>query len=238
MFAMTTEREISPVKKKTMMLEGGINPLIVPIQVETWVVNEAVLTASLSDPAKGIERWSLDYTQLERFQSPAHVPFRNETTIQNTEPGVYLHWTIPSSLRHASQAEGNPSGPMQFPLLPNRWLVVRYSGPTEARIANGWIIESDYIGEDGSVTFPSTSKVGQTNIGRCLPLEGWVETGTAPLFLTAAASGDVHFSMFQSYNKNVFSFQDCLSITEQDTYSYGTFHIKIDRLTSRNCTGC
>ena len=168
----------------------------------------------------------LDYTQLTRFQSPAHVPFSNNSTIQDTAPGVYLHWTLPSSFRHASQAEANLNGLMQFPLVPNRWLVIRYSGLPQARIAYGWIIESDYVGEDGSSAFPnypvdpSHPEVGQTNIGRCLPLNGWVETGTGPLFLTAAASGDVHFSVFQPYNNNVFSFQDQLSSTENDTYSY------------------
>lgn len=209
-------------KQDTKTVSDGSDALVVPIEIDAWVVNEAVLAASAAQPERDIRRWSLDYTQLPNFQSPAHVPFTNES-ISPTE-GVYVRWHLPSSLRHASQTttNGNPSGSMQFPLVPNRWLVVRYSGALNNRSATAWMIESDFIGDPQGSTFPDPTQVGQVTLGKCVRLTDWTETGsTQDLFLTAAANGDVSFSVFQSYNQNVFSFKDTLSNAEtDDTYSY------------------
>ncbi|MCR9192911.1 MAG: hypothetical protein NXI01_09710 [Gammaproteobacteria bacterium] len=207
--------------EKTELTEER-DALVVPMQLEAWVVNDDVLKSSQTHPEKVIRRWDLDYSQLSNFASPEHTPFDSETS--RPSEGVYVHWTLPKSLRHAVQAvdaANNPTSSMQFPLVPNRWLIVRYSGPSQSRSANAWIIESDHIGDENGSAFPTSTQVGQTTIGRCIPLASWHEgSATAPLFLTAAASGDVHFSMFQSYNENVFSFRDDLSTTPDDTYSY------------------
>jgi hypothetical protein len=53
-----------------------------------------------------------------RFEDPAQ-PLSKELP----DLGVYLHWTLPSALTHG-KAETNGDDPT-FPLLPNRWIVVR-----------------------------------------------------------------------------------------------------------------
>ncbi|CAN5267917.1 hypothetical protein BH10PSE19_BH10PSE19_00780 [soil metagenome] len=185
------------------------NVLSIPMQIDAWVVNNAVLQPSPDHPEQVIRRWTLDYSQLNNFMSPMPDPFSAETN--TAAVGIYLHWTLPVGLRHAIQDDANNST-MQFPYVPNRWLVIRYYGPIEKRIAMAWVIESDYMADATIATSPyPAGKVGQTKIGRCIPLAGWQENAaTKELFLTAVSSGDIHFSTFQPYNENVFSLHDNL----------------------------
>src|SRR5690242_18057487 len=50
-------------------------------------------------------------------------PVANKDAIpQNDDRGVYLHWVVPAGLRHAYTP-----GSLDFPPLPDHWLIVRFS---------------------------------------------------------------------------------------------------------------
>ena len=42
--------------------------------------------------------------------------------LQEKDRGVYLHWVLPSGLRHAYTP-----GLLDFPALPDHWLIVRFT---------------------------------------------------------------------------------------------------------------
>ena len=117
---------------------------------------------------------------------------------------------------------------IRFPLVPNRWLVIRLAkhadGSQGQRI---WILESDYVaeGKEGGCSFldPNlqfNSTTGQPEpkpirIGRAIELSesngtsNWVESQERKtLFLTAVGPGDPTFAAFAPAAENVFTFWD------------------------------
>ncbi len=134
---------------------------------------------------------------------------------------MYLQWELPEALCRGHQdKETGEIG--DFPLVPNRWLVVRRSG----RGTRSWIVHSDFLGTgaDGVPYLdPHAATATATVIGRRVDLtpdSPWNEPGSTP-FLTAIGSGLLTFSAFQPYNKNVFSIHDTLEDIEgEDRLSY------------------
>jgi YVTN family beta-propeller protein len=189
--------------------------LFVPMDVRAWLVNQGVLTPGVSK--KLIRREEMVHSNLAQFDSP-----ENRSLLQDPDPGVYVQWELPQGLRHGVHQALHDS--VTFPCVPNRWLVVRMSGPTGQRTAAAWIVESDFLGSEGSATFPAPD-FKPTLLGRKLPLAGWQETAAqnpAAYFkpLTAVSSGDITFTSYQPYHPNVFSIHDSLDGIEQDTLSY------------------
>ena len=119
-----------------------------------------------------------------------------------------------------------PSGAISFPLVPNRWLVIRYSPAASAsqpRQTRAWLIHSDAIdpnpadvSESNSFVDPFTSTSGSivpTRLGTtAVDLGSWKgEPATAPpLFLRAIGPGEATFAAYQPGVVNVFSFFDPL----------------------------
>ncbi len=292
--------------------EKKYKTLLVPIELEAWVANDAIIDADKR--TGGLRRWTLDYDRLTQFSSPMPSMQTDPLKVNKAKLGVYLHWTLPPGLRQAVQADNR--GPMQFPCVPNRWLLVRYYGypikimssrpahpapnsycffneastwkliktssnlkqppveiltstvtdldaalvnkkditslsdnnkiniknkikayqstqpfdenkPFTERLAAAWIIESDYYDNlEGTSSYPHPKQVGQTRIGRWWRLQEWDEAilNNPQNFLdslTAVSSGDVHFTAYQPYNENVFSFHDPVTDVEDvDSLSY------------------
>ena len=194
--------------------------LFIPVSIQAMVVNDA------SRKAENFQRWQMNYTNLSSYASPMPQAFSGNTaTNWNNDPdanGVYLHWSLPHALR--TGAQNNVTGSTAYPLVPNRWLVVRYSGPLAARTASAWVIESDYLDPDeGTSPYIDPNSVNQlavTLIGRKTDLSAWREKGAANLFLTAIGAGDITFSAYQPYNENVFSIHDPLTGVTDPTISY------------------
>lgn len=196
------------------------NTLFVPIEIQAMVVNDQ------SRKAENFQRWKMNYTNLSSYASPMPSAFSGNTAVDwNNIPsanGVYLHWTLPHALRTGVQK--NITGKTEYPLVPNRWLVVRYSGPLTARIATAWVVENDYLDPDNG-TSPyidptSVDTLAVTLIGRKVDLTSWSESGSKDLFLTAIGAGDITFSAYQPYNENVFSIHDPLTDVTDPTISY------------------
>ncbi|GIP23380.1 hypothetical protein [Paenibacillus sp. J22TS3] len=215
--------------------------IIVPVELDALLVNKGVLARD------GFRRWQYDYTALAKFHSPE--PLAGERNIGGMQAGVYLHWTLPRSLRHGVQRQGEG---ISYPLVPNRWLIVRLSGQ-EQRKAAAWVLESDcpytahvkdvgteqtsmYLADSDLIRMwqsspdpyrssisltPDADKPQVANIGIPFPLDpGWSERAADAMFLTAVAPGNSLFASYVPHNAGVFSFYDDLAGISQDTLSY------------------
>ncbi|WP_411130192.1 discoidin domain-containing protein [Streptomyces sp. x-19] len=127
------------------------------MEVHALTANELVR----KDPYWG--RWQAQFANMIDSKDPAE-PTPWESKEQQDDPnfeGVHVRWQLPEALVNGLYNE--TSGETEFPLVPNRWLVVRYArvkrpfdqdwGPLTAA---GWIIHSDYIATDytGNVEYP------------------------------------------------------------------------------------
>ncbi len=191
--------------------------LFVPIAVKALVVNDAVRTGV------NFHRWKMNYNNLKLYASPEDTV--NTAQNWNNTPsanGVYLQWTMPYSLRTGVQ--DSVSGVTDYPLVPNRWLVMRYQGPLSNRVASAWIIESDFLdpneGTSPYIDPNSPDSLNVTLIGRKLDLPGWKESGSSDLFLTIVGAGDVTFASYQPNVENVFSIHDPLTDVTDPVLSY------------------
>ncbi|AZK97628.1 MULTISPECIES: hypothetical protein [Streptomyces] len=109
--------------------------LVVPVALDALVVSPAVLRRD------GFRSWRRNYLALNDYMSPEP----DEGDRQTDDPlfshtGVHLHWTLPRGLRHG--VEDPATGEVDYPLVPNRWLVTRFSG-TGTRRVRAWVVESD-----------------------------------------------------------------------------------------------
>jgi len=223
------------------MADSG--PLIVPITVEALVVNDDVRQVQNGD---GFVRAQMDYSgafQTGELDNAEPAPFQNDADftaqpgsktgngidVSTYYDGVYLKWRLPDALTQGAQ--DNQAGATTFPLVPNRWMVVRVGGadPTQ-RQATAWVVQSDY----SWTQMPSAQTYGGTAstfmvgsppapglIGQSVQLgaSGWSEPGT-PMFLTAVGPGSPAFAVYQPYNVNVFSFMDGLNGQPAQVLSY------------------
>lgn len=169
--------------------------------------------------------------------------------IDRSRLGVYLHWTIPRGYRSGATAAAKPSesatskdnkkitnqNPV-FPLVPNRWLVVRilreYEPKVSLELATAWIIESDKITKVGDLKdsvdlltdvtpFVSYSGGADENeyllneqaeiyIGERKNLSEWKETNSTKdrVPLSVMNSSNPLFADYAIHNPNVFSTKD------------------------------
>ncbi|HEU4844805.1 MAG TPA: hypothetical protein VFT05_11115, partial [Burkholderiaceae bacterium] len=214
-------------------------PLLVPLTVEAFVVNDHVRLSG-----KPFMRTQMSYNSLQQcanaqasfggndwaFTQASAVP-PNNVSASSYYNGVYLKWRLPAAL--TCGAHDPVAGQTVYPLVPNRWLIVRLSGALSGRQAAAWIVESDYrwdqppnaatIAQTASLYVGLEAESGNTPvgiyIGRNVALGSWVESG-ASLHLTAVAPGNPAFACYQPQNNNVFSFVDCLDKAPDDTLSY------------------
>lgn len=194
------------------------NPLFVPLELNAFAVNQN----TLQNKGANLQRWQYAYAFLNSYNTPMPKPFTGQNTFTTT--GVALHWELPHILRQGWQGD---TGGMQFPLVPNRWLVVRYSGPVTNRSAVAWVVQSDALGNSTPITGgspyinPSATTMQPTWVGQVVGLSNWTEPSPPELFLTAVAPGNNMFAAFQPFCQSVFSMFDPLTgVAPQDTLSY------------------
>ncbi|MDT0547484.1 hypothetical protein [Streptomyces lonegramiae] len=186
-------------------------PLIVPVQIKAYLVNEG-------EYGSDHRRWSLDNSRPEDYLS---TPIEPSPLVEadSPDPGVYVQWSLPDALRAMrDQSDGEAT----FPLVPNRWLVARFSRPKgtpEASLTAAWVVDSDFL-DDGDVgespylvTTPDNRLEGRW-IGRARDITGaepqqWAESGDE-LFLSGVGPGLLAFAGYQPYHENVFSYHDDL----------------------------
>lgn len=110
-------------------------PIIVPIHLDALVMNTGV---AARDGA--MRWWQFNYQALNSFQSPEPGAFEHQVGGAPAQ-GVYLNWSLPRALRSGLQT--GDSHAIDYPLVPNRWMVIRMQGTTAQRSATAWVIESD-----------------------------------------------------------------------------------------------
>ena len=208
--------------------------LLVPMQLDIMVLNVA---ASVDTP---FMRFQMDYTQLNLFNSPEPAPFSGASLTQPAA-GIYLHWTLPKPLRHGIYQD---DGSTQFPLVPNRWLVVRVQNGVDAQSATkAWIVESDYCSDtyaDPSGSNPSGGTSPYVDpkgpqkkdavpplswIGRAYPFDSTLKG--IPVqenpFLRAVGPGNISFASFSPGVQNVFAFYDDVTAADNSQIEKATF---------------
>ncbi|MER6839136.1 discoidin domain-containing protein [Streptomyces platensis] len=201
--------------------------LIVPVQVHALLVNRKVRTLHpFHRYQPSFDRMLGTYPETEGRGAAEPEAFSGAKEVGGDETfeGVHVQWELPEALTDGFMAEED--GRTHFPLVPNRWLVVRYSWVRGERKAVGWVVHSDYLysDDDGALwngydTINSfinpRKKVGPEVdwLGRVHRLADgpWQEPpGDRELFLTAAGAGLPSFAAFEPYHENVFSFHDDL----------------------------
>lgn len=194
--------------------------LIVPVRVNALVVN------TQSKLSQNFQLWYPKFQDAIDKKGPAE-PMQARTT--TPQLGVQVQWEIPESL--ATGFYDQETGETTFPLVPNRWLVVRYSGPKDHRRAAGWVVHSDFLeqydpeGRDGTSEFlkpwapadePSRAYIGRKH--QLTEDAPWDESdavaGPPPreLFLTAVGPGLPAFAAYSEYHQDVF----CLYESDED----------------------
>ncbi|MER5491555.1 hypothetical protein [Streptomyces sp. NPDC002490] len=206
--------------------------LIVPVTVDALAVTDAVRLRG----GRGFRRWVPEYKLLHYNATPEPRAFSNDTSwnsknsSQYLDNGVVVRWQLPAGLRHGRPR--TPGGRSEFPLVPNRWLVVRRVGTDQTK-AGAWLVESDYLdsrkgaspfvhpvknGADEPTKTPYRSTLVTTRIGRATDIGPSAQAWTEPaakhrkeLFLTAVGPGLMTFHIFEPYHRNVFSLHDPLT---------------------------
>ncbi|MBD0743018.1 hypothetical protein [Streptomyces sp. CBMA152] len=211
--------------------------LVVPVRLSALVVNADVVHRY------NFQRWQVNFHRLNLHLNPEPEPFDDikpfgidpgtKEVIQK-DLGVYLQWELPDALRRGTHDEA--TGRTVFPVVPNRWLIVRRGNATSSDTGvKMWVVESDHMGRaTGTSPFLWTGPDNIrriTRIGRTRevtagmpwaepepPAEQWKPApGT---FLTAVGAGIPAFSHYQPYNENVFSFHDHLTGHENTKASF------------------
>jgi hypothetical protein len=226
--------------------------LLVPIKVQALVIDDIVIKTSgvieldKVGYAANDGRWSPQLTDYARLSasmiSPGPKPFYGATdtyqgtrTVQlvppadalpeNKDRGVYLHWVLPSGLRHAYTP-----GLLDFPALPDHWLIVRFARHGSTLKTNAWFVDGGWAADDAgpaNVLFPGDGKHTERRVGKVFPLAQFASakspgdrskritalgnefTGSAPL------TGSPTFTASLAENRNVFSWHDKLEDLRQ-----------------------
>ncbi len=239
--------------------------LLVPIKLQALVIDDLVIKrkgALVRDGDRYVAnsgRWApltQDYRSLTTMLgTPAPKPFfgaarrfDSKTADQLIVPqalwpndehrGVYLHWVLPSGLRHA-----NKVGSLDFPALPDQWLIVRFSRRSgEPQKTKAWFLDSSLVGDQdapSTLLFPGESKYEARKVGKVVALEDFTATKFQGDHPNITAVGNAHtgsptFTAFIAENRNILSWHDSLNdlrnngqVPKETTLSYlllGWYH--------------
>ncbi|MDQ3982847.1 MAG: hypothetical protein M3271_09245, partial [Actinomycetota bacterium] len=213
--------------------------IVVPVQLDALVVNDGVVSSK-----QQFRDWPFNYAALDIFHSPTPEP--SSVTGARLPEGIHLHWVLPQALRVGS---GGHSGAVEYPLVPNRWLVARF-GSGAARSVAAWVVESDcptsptapgrtsppaYLVDpdvlaawarsgdprrNKATITPYSSGLKTAEIGLPFDLSGWSEQAAEEMFLTAVAPGDPLFSVYYAHSRGAFGFYDDVAGIASGCFSY------------------
>jgi len=214
--------------------------LLVPIKVQALVIDNDVINKSgvvEIEPQKYAAndgRWSPQVHDYDRLTAslmpPGPKPFYGATREYKGHPaeqlvsdtdlpekkdrGVYLHWVLPAGLRRAYTP-----GLLDFPALPDHWLVVRFSRREQAIKTKGWFVDGGAVVSDtgpANLLFGTNDKYVAKRVGKVVPVEEFVSANFSGERTTITALGNAHtgsptFTAFIAENRNIFSWHDTLA---------------------------
>ncbi|HEY0729365.1 MAG TPA: hypothetical protein VGD38_14900, partial [Pyrinomonadaceae bacterium] len=221
--------------------------LLVPIKVQALVIDDivfqkrGVIEIEPKRYAANDGRWSpqlFDYGVLPAsLIAPGPRPFYGARRTYQGDPadqlvldadspalleekdrGVYLHWVLPSGLRHAYTP-----GLLDFPALPDHWLIVRFTRSNAGLKTNAWFVDGGSLASDAgpaNLLFAETDKYEARRVGKVVPLEQFASANFAgePTKITAlgnTTTGSPTFTAFIAENRNIFSWHDKLEDLRQ-----------------------
>lgn len=210
------------VKERGQLAPGS--KLLLPMHMDVLVVGEGY---------KGM-KWKSTALRLLKLKNAktSHASlgkFLDQPVTEGIEddpahdPGIHLHWILPRTFRHGVQREQD--GVPDFPLVPNRWLVIRTSVVNNKTRVKSWIVESDYTvrgsaadpnwillnrKEHSDRLAPVTSSYEAVQIGKQFDVDKWKDETIQPLFLTIMSPGDPGFAASYTSCKGVFGFYDAM----------------------------
>src|ERR1700739_12349 len=182
--------------------------LLVPINIEALLVGRTVAGSgwiNLKPDFRVLKANRILGQQLENKPFESIVPDLHG-------PGVHLHWALPDGLTHGIKQS---AGEITFPLIPNRWLIVRLwdqGGPAKPDLQfKAWILESDSITTDQKGTsFPRAKDGGFEFVfaGKQFNVDEWKGTVTDSLDITALGYGESAFAAYYPACRTVLGFHD------------------------------
>ncbi|RAJ80361.1 hypothetical protein CLV59_105470 [Chitinophaga dinghuensis] len=179
-----------------------------------------------------------NYYNLWMKQIPDPTPFGQGTC---PDVGVHLMWTLPYSMRQGQQSDDSADINVNFPFVPNRWLITRFRYPVQDKNnpnptppqLQATIVCSDMLFDIRDATnnggtagasqypYPDDPAFPIKGIGQPMPLASWKgEARTGEALIKAVGPGDVSWSVAYDNVKNVFTLHDAAESTAaQYTYS-------------------
>jgi hypothetical protein len=121
------------------------NTLLVPIYLDAlYLPRETNVLGEMTD-----------YTKLPYYKKDTKLENRTRTFLSETvlstplekptlllKAGIHLHWTLPDALTNGIVKENEEDRRITFPLVPNRWLIIRRGGNQQEKT---WVVESNYL---------------------------------------------------------------------------------------------
>lgn len=204
-----------------------MDTLYVPVILEALVIGEK--SGYLADLAP-------DYSALD------YMPFGRYTQRlfgkRSEMPGIHLHWTMPDALLHGVH---NGKDSIDFPELPNRWIIQRVCSKEDTIERKAWIVESDFVTNNPEVSFDEYKRItiptfvmkdglwtGAGSEGQIYGYMGNAREYGTPLSergyylenLTAVGMGDLTFAAFYYKSRSVFGFYDNMKDADNGLYTY------------------
>lgn len=218
--------------------------LLVPIKAQALVIDDIVITRSGAVVVDGkyranAGRWSplqSDYQSVSgSLSAPGPIPFYGATRKYQgkaaeqlvldansralpkpADRGVYLHWVLPSGLRHAYEP-----GSLDFPALPDQWLIVRFCRRGAAALqTRAWFVDSGLVTDSdddpANILLEGGAEYEARRVGKVVPLDEFTPAEFAGDHKTITAIGNAQtgsptFTAFLAENRNVLSWHDTLN---------------------------
>ncbi|NEO46983.1 MAG: hypothetical protein F6K55_23820 [Moorea sp. SIO4A3] len=201
------------------------NTLLVPIHLDALYLNKK----------QGVVEEMTDYSELPYWDGQPYNndnPYISDSVLNepfealnlNLKGGIHLHWALPDAL---TQGQVQDDGSIEFPLVPNRWLIMRRGGNLPVQ---QWVVESDYLYADGekpddtiNILHDPTGEDGDRRpfryLGRKLKLDQWQAGDDAEYIEALSAMGPFKqltsldnekatFAAFYPNCRSVFGFHD------------------------------
>jgi hypothetical protein len=233
--------------------------LLVPIKVQALVIDNLVINKSgvleiNKRYVAGDGKWSPETYNYQRLLkslgAPGPLPFYGAGRTYEGKPadqlvfpatssalpkpvhrGVYLHWVMPSGLRRSYKP-----GSLDFPDLPDQWLIVRFCRRDSALETKAWFVDSGLINPPSDPPAPANmllasgeksgdkyiAKYIARRVGKVVPLDQFstAEFQGERTTITAVGNpqtGSPTFTAFVAENRNILSWRDDLNDLRDQT---------------------
>lgn len=188
--------------------------LLVPMNIEALVVgNLSVEGVNLKPDFRGV-----NFNQF-LGQQLGPEPFTPTPNLYD-KPGIHLHWALPDGLAHGVAGD-NDAGP-EFPLIPNRWLIIRFwdrGGKDQEPdlMFKAWIVESDTTTDNEDATTwlssrsqsPDNGQVECVFVGKQFEFTQWPGKTSAPsVEIRAIGYGNPAFAAYYPACRGILGFHD------------------------------